>query len=87
MSSVKGCLIVFVTLFQANEELLRLRGELAKGSKNSRQTVAAQSILRRVEAERDEAINDLRRANNERDTLREKLKVAANVIIINYYYQ
>jgi len=71
---------------QANEELLRLRGELAKGSKASRQTVAAQSILRRVEAERDEAINDLRRANNERDTLREKLKVAANAHLTDKAY-
>ena len=72
--------MVTVNLFQANDELVRLRGELAKGSKASRQTVAAQSILRRVEAERDEALNDLRRANTERDTLREKLKASANVM-------
>lgn len=71
---------------QANDELVRLRGELAKGSKASRQTVAAQSILRRVEAERDEALNDLRRANTERDTLREKLKASANAHLTDKAY-
>ena len=62
---------------QANSELQRLRQDLVKSSKSSRASVAAQSILQRVELERDEALADLRRMVTERDSLRERLKVSS----------
>ena len=63
-------------IFQANGELQRLRRELVKSPKSSRASVVAQSILQRVELERDEALADLRRMVTERDSLRERLKVS-----------
>ena len=66
-------LIVFFP--QANNELQRLRQEVVKSPKSSRASLAAQSILRRVENERDDSIADLRRMTTERDSLRERLKV------------
>uniref|UniRef100_A0A4W5KNN0 Uncharacterized protein n=1 Tax=Hucho hucho TaxID=62062 RepID=A0A4W5KNN0_9TELE len=64
---------------QAQQEIALLRREVLK-SKSSRTakssvTVSAQSILKRVEAERDEAKVDLHRMSTERDSLRERLKV------------
>lgn len=66
-------------LHQAQQEIASLRREVLK-SKSSRAakssvTVSAQSILKRVEAERDEAKVDLHRMSTERDSLRERLKV------------
>ncbi len=49
---------------------------MLKSPKSKRSSVAAQSILRRVESERDEAVADLRRMTTERDSLRERLKVS-----------
>ncbi|XP_077983787.1 centrosomal protein of 135 kDa-like [Glandiceps talaboti] len=60
---------------QANDELQRLRREVMKSPRTPRATLAAQSILRRVEHERDDAIADLRRMTTERDSLRERLKI------------
>lgn len=50
---------------------------MLRSPKSKRSSVAAQSILRRVESERDEASADLRRMTTERDSLRERLKVSA----------
>nr|XP_015218852.1 PREDICTED: testis-specific gene 10 protein [Lepisosteus oculatus] len=61
---------------QAQEEIARLRREVIKSPRAPRSSLTAQSILRRVEAERDETVADLRRMTNERDSLRERLKIS-----------
>eukprot|EP00057_Strongylocentrotus_purpuratus_P011253 XP_011665727.1 PREDICTED: testis-specific gene 10 protein isoform X5 [Strongylocentrotus purpuratus] len=63
---------------QANDELQRLRQEVLKTPQSSRASLAAQSILRRVENERDDAVADLRRITTERDSLRERLKISTD---------
>uniref|UniRef100_A0A8C7PK14 Testis specific, 10 n=1 Tax=Oncorhynchus mykiss TaxID=8022 RepID=A0A8C7PK14_ONCMY len=70
---------------QAQQEIASLRREVLK-SKSSRAakssvTVSAQSILKRVEAERDEAKVDLHRMSTERDSLRERLKISQEAAI------
>ena len=47
-----------------------------KSPKSPKTSLAAQAILRRVETERDDALQDLRRMSTERDSLRERLKIA-----------
>uniref|UniRef100_A0A3B3SH93 Testis specific, 10 n=1 Tax=Paramormyrops kingsleyae TaxID=1676925 RepID=A0A3B3SH93_9TELE len=63
---------------QAQEEIAQLHQELLRSKRTSspRSSVMAQNILRRVEAERDEAAADLRRMTMERDSLRERLKIS-----------
>ncbi|KAJ8028410.1 hypothetical protein HOLleu_30630 [Holothuria leucospilota] len=61
---------------QSNEEVQRLRKSLMNSPMTKGSTVAAQSILQRLESERDEVIADLRRMTTERDSLRERLKIA-----------
>ncbi|KAK6325401.1 hypothetical protein J4Q44_G00047430 [Coregonus suidteri] len=70
---------------QAQQEIASLRREVLK-SKSSRAakssvTVSAQSILKRVEAERDVATVDLHRMSTERDSLRERLKISQETAI------
>lgn len=62
---------------QAQEEIADLRRMVMKSktSQGSKCSVTAQSILKRVEAEREEALTDLHRMSTERDSLRERLKV------------
>ncbi len=62
---------------QAQEEIAALRREvmMSKTARGPKSSVTAQSILKRVEAERDEATADLHHMTTERDSLRERLKV------------
>ena len=65
-----------MSCFQSNEELQRLRREFVRSPKSPKASLTAQAILRRVEAERDNLIGDLRRMTTERDSLRERLRVS-----------
>ncbi|XP_041114876.1 testis-specific gene 10 protein-like isoform X2 [Polyodon spathula] len=66
---------------QAREEITRLRREIIKSTKTPKSSLAAHSILRRVEAERDQAAADLRRMTTERDSLRERLQISHETAI------
>ncbi|XP_056322080.1 testis-specific gene 10 protein [Danio aesculapii] len=68
---------------QAQEEIAALRREVmkSKASRGPKSSVTAQSILKRVETERDEAISDLNRMTTERDSLRERLKISQETSI------
>ncbi|RXM98550.1 Centrosomal protein of 135 kDa [Acipenser ruthenus] len=66
---------------QAREEITRLRREIIKSTKTPKSSLAAHSILRRVEAERDQATADLRRMTTERDSLRERLQISHETAI------
>ncbi|XP_064637968.1 testis-specific gene 10 protein-like isoform X2 [Lineus longissimus] len=61
---------------EAKEDLMKLRREVVKSPKSPKVSLAAQAVLRRVESERDDALIDLRRVQTDRDSLRERLKIA-----------
>ncbi|KAF4075154.1 hypothetical protein AMELA_G00231270 [Ameiurus melas] len=68
---------------QAQEEIADLRREVlnSKASQRSKYRMTAQSILKRLEGERDEAMSDLHRMSTERDSLRERLKISQETAI------
>lgn len=61
---------------ESKDELHRVRREMVRSPKSPKTSLAAQAVLRRVECERDDALADLRRMSTERDSLRERLKIA-----------
>ncbi|XP_051559227.1 testis-specific gene 10 protein [Myxocyprinus asiaticus] len=68
---------------QAQEEIADLRQEVmkSKAAQGRKSSMTAQSILKRLEAERDEATIDLHRMTTERDSLRERLKISQETAI------
>ncbi|XP_068124292.1 testis-specific gene 10 protein isoform X3 [Hyperolius riggenbachi] len=70
------------TLYErAQQEITQLRRELMQSPKTPKASLTAQTILRRVETERDSAVSDLRRMTTERDSLRERLKISQETAI------
>jgi centrosomal protein CEP135 len=61
---------------ETKEELARLRREVVRSPKSVKSSLAAQAVLRRVENERDDALANVHNLTIERDTLRERLKIA-----------
>jgi centrosomal protein CEP135 len=66
---------------ETRDELQRTRRELLKSPKAPNVSLAAQTILKRVENERDTALFELRAATNERDSLKERLRIATETSI------
>ncbi|XP_076839365.1 testis-specific gene 10 protein isoform X2 [Brachyhypopomus gauderio] len=68
---------------QAQEEIATLRREVvrSRGYRGSKGSVTAQSVLKRLEDERDEARSNLHRMSTERDSLRERLKISQETAI------
>ncbi|XP_078369806.1 centrosomal protein of 135 kDa-like isoform X2 [Oculina patagonica] len=60
---------------QATDEIQRLRRQVSQARSPS-PSRAASAVLTRVESERDEALADLRRANNQLDNLEDKMKAS-----------
>jgi len=52
-----------------------MRREVVRSPKSVKSSLAAQTVLRRVENERDDALASVRSITVERDTLHERLKV------------
>ncbi|CAF2382398.1 unnamed protein product [Rotaria sp. Silwood2] len=63
---------------QTKDELQKTRHELLQNGQTPKVSLAAQAILRKVENERDSAILEARTAVNERDSLRERLRIATD---------
>ena len=68
--------VFILHLSQTRDELARLRRDVVRSPKSPKTSLAAQAVLRRVENERDDSLNELRRTATERDNLRERLKVS-----------
>ncbi|CAF3356594.1 unnamed protein product [Rotaria sp. Silwood1] len=63
---------------QTKDELQKARHELLQSVQTPKVSLAAQSILRKVECERDSAALEARTAANERDCLRERLRIISD---------
>ncbi|CAF1050976.1 unnamed protein product [Didymodactylos carnosus] len=63
------------------EELQDARHDLLHNAQTPKVSLAAQSILRKVENERDSAIVELRTVTNERDSLRERLRISTDTAL------
>ncbi|XP_018605698.2 testis-specific gene 10 protein isoform X2 [Scleropages formosus] len=70
---------------QAQEEIVQLRREMMKSKlpRSPKINMTVQTILKRLEAERDKLEADLRRMTTERDSLREQLKISQETAISN----
>ncbi len=66
---------------ETRDELQRTRRELLKSPKTPNVSLAAQTILKRVENERDTTLFELRNITNERDSLKERLKIVTETSI------
>ncbi|GAA6105161.1 testis-specific gene 10 protein isoform X1 [Tachysurus ichikawai] len=68
---------------QAQSEITELRREVLRSmaSQGSKYGATAQSMLKRLEAERDEAMSNFHRMSTERDSLRERLKISQETAI------
>ena len=60
---------------EALNEIQQMRRDLLKSSKNQACSLAVQSVIKRVEVERDNALCDLRNLVGENKSLKERLKV------------
>lgn len=68
------------TLYEeAKDELARARRDAVRSPKSPKASLAAQAVLRRVENERDDAASNCRNLTVERDSLRERLKIATDM--------
>ncbi|CAF1616417.1 unnamed protein product, partial [Adineta ricciae] len=63
---------------QAKEELQKARHDFLQCAQTPKVSLAAQAILRKVENERDAALVEARSSMSERDTLRERLRIATD---------
>ncbi|KAI0239743.1 hypothetical protein LSAT2_009518, partial [Lamellibrachia satsuma] len=63
---------------ETKEELGMTRQELLRSPRQSKASLQAQAMLRRLENEREDALTELRRVTTERDTLRERLQIATD---------
>ena len=66
---------------ETRDELQRTRRELLKSPKAPNVSLAAQTILKRVENERDTTLFELRNITNEKDSLKERLKITTETSI------
>ena len=62
-------------------DLQNARRELIKCAKNSNASLAMQTVLKRVESERDTALFDLRSVTNDRDSFKERLRLTTETAI------
>ncbi|XP_060755499.1 testis-specific gene 10 protein isoform X1 [Neoarius graeffei] len=68
---------------QAQEEIAKLRRDVLKSmeSQGSKYNATAQSVLKRLETERDDAMSNLHHMSTERDSLKERLKISQETSI------
>ncbi|KAK2182666.1 hypothetical protein NP493_341g01017 [Ridgeia piscesae] len=67
------------TLYEETKgELAMTRQELLRSPRQTKASLQAQAMLRRLENEREDALTELRRVTTERDTLHERLQIATD---------